>query len=197
MNNFDDIQQLWQQAAPQQVPDAAETIALFKKQRAKVLLKNIAQAACLLLTLVFIGLLPFYANLRLPVTRVGLDMVFVAVAFALATNANLLALLLRSSANTTDNSTYLASLKKYQQKLRFTHTRGISIYFLLLGCGMILYMYEFVRGNTWFAITAYVISSGWFAFAWFYLRPRTIRKQTAAINTLIEKLESITAQLLP
>jgi hypothetical protein len=42
---------------------------------------------------------------------------------------------------------------------------------------------------------AYVVTFAWIAFNWFYLRPKTIKKQQGKLNELINKFEEINNQL--
>ncbi len=195
MNNFEDIQQLWQQARPAQVPDATQVIKQFKQKRRLLIWKGIGISACCLATFVFIVFLTIRVHFQLLLTQAGTLLVLLAVAAAIIVNTSLSGLLMRSTGNTDNNKTYLQALQRYQKRLRFAHTRGISIYFVLLTAGFLLYMYEFVRHNRWLALAAYAGCLAWLAFAWFYLRPRTIKKQTAELNRLIEQYREIARQL--
>ncbi|RFM30109.1 hypothetical protein [Deminuibacter soli] len=195
MNNFDDLQQLWQQAAPVETPDAGEVIRQCKKQQRQMIAKGAGLSLLFLGTLVFIILIPIRVPFKLVSTTIGTILVVLAVAAALVVNTGLFAMLLRTSGNTADNVTYLNGLKRYEQRLRFMHTRGISIYFILLGTGMLLYMYEFLRHNVLTAAAGYALAVGWMLFVWIYIRPRSIKKQTAAITGMISRLENITGQM--
>ena len=60
---------------------------------------------------------------------------------------------------------------------------------------MILYMYEFTHGKLYYFVLDYGLTLSWIAFAWFYLRPRSIRKESKKLNTIIEHLERIAKQV--
>jgi amino acid permease len=75
-------------------------------------------------------------------------------------------------------------------------TTMLNLYFILLFAGICLYMYEYTsRMKFIYAVTAYVVTLAWIAINWFYLRPKTIKKQQAKINGLIDKFEEINNQL--
>ena len=45
------------------------------------------------------------------------------------------------------------------------------------------------------AILTYTVTLAWIAFNWFYLRPKTIKKQQGKLDELINKFEEINNQL--
>jgi hypothetical protein len=44
-------------------------------------------------------------------------------------------------------------------------------------------------------IITYAVTLAWIVFNWFYLRPKTIKKQQAKLDDLISKFERINKQL--
>jgi hypothetical protein len=63
--------------------------------------------------------------------------------------------------------------------------------------GICLYMYEYAARMTMTAgIITYAVTLAWIAFNWFYLRPKTIKKQQAKLDELISKFERINKQIL-
>ncbi|NML23860.1 hypothetical protein HHL16_23470 [Pseudoflavitalea sp. G-6-1-2] len=195
MNSFEDIQQLWQQPDTNDIPEIGQAIAAMKKKRSAMLLKNAGLTLLLLLTAIFILLLLFHYEFKMITTTIGIVLGVVALAAAMIVNTNLFTILMKQADDAGDNSQYLASLKKYQQRMRFIHTKGISIYFALLGAGIMLYMFEFLQNNLWTLIAGYALTLGWIGFVWFYIRPRTISKQSAEIESMISRLENISQQL--
>ena len=72
----------------------------------------------------------------------------------------------------------------------------LSIYFVMLGLGIVLYMIEYtMMMTTFWAIFAYTLTLAWIAFNWFFIRPRTIKKQQAKLDELIGKFSDISEQL--
>jgi hypothetical protein len=90
---------------------------------------------------------------------------------------------------------YLLQLKNMRQIEMFMQTTMMNIYFVLLTLGILLYMYEYVA-KTFLSISiAYGITIAWFAFNWFYTRPKTIKKLQDKTNLLITKFEELQKQL--
>ena len=74
--------------------------------------------------------------------------------------------------------------------------RDRSLYYIMLGFGLCLYMYEYAsRMTTFWGIFTYALMLSWIGFTWFYLRPKQIKKDDAKINILIKKFEAINEQL--
>ena len=74
-------------------------------------------------------------------------------------------------------------------------TSIFSVYFILFTAGLGLYFYELTHNDLKFALLVYGLTGAWIAFNWFYIRPRTIKKQNRKINAAIEQLERISGQL--
>lgn len=195
MNNFEDIQSLWQQAPAAKAPDIKQAIAAVRKRRRLMQLKSFGLVALLLFTLIFLILLISRYDFKFMSTKTGIALALLAIGAGVVVNSNMLGLLLIHNGTETSNQQYLQSLRKYRQRARFMHNYGISVYFLLMGIGILLYIYEFVHTNTFRMILAYTLTTGWFLFAWFVLRPRTVKKQTAEINDMISKLDEIDSHL--
>jgi hypothetical protein len=65
----------------------------------------------------------------------------------------------------------------------------LSYYFIVLGLGLCLYMYEYTSMMTMFGFCLYNYIFG--GFVWFYLRPRQIVKENLKIDNLIDKFQKI------
>lgn len=90
---------------------------------------------------------------------------------------------------------YLSYLHAERKKQHFLGTKLMTAYFLLLGTGILLYMWEFVRRMPgWYGWLAYALAIGWFALNWFVFKPRIIQKREAEMNKYIQKLEALQQQ---
>jgi hypothetical protein len=75
-------------------------------------------------------------------------------------------------------------------------TKMLGFYFITLSLGICLYMYEYIsRMTNVGAFFSYLITLTWIGFNWFYLRPKTIKKQQTKLNELISKFETLNKQL--
>lgn len=195
MNKFEDIQLLWQQAPAADAPDIQQVIAGVRKRRRIMQWKSIGLILLLIATILFLLWLTYHYQFRFLSTKAGVALTLLAIGAAVVVNSNMLGLLMKHNAADTSNHQYLQSLKQFRQRMKFMHSYGISIYFLLMGTGILLYIYEFVYHNWLRMILAYTLTTGWFLFAWFILRPRAVKKQTTEINEMIDKLDAIDAAL--
>lgn len=94
------------------------------------------------------------------------------------------------------NSNYLEKLIEIKNKQKFLQTTMMSLYFILLSVGICLYMIQPTSGmSLYWRVFAYIIFIGWIAFNWFYIRPRTIKKQNIKLDELIGKFKDINAQI--
>ena len=128
-------------------------------------------------------------------TKIGIVLVIVAMVIFLTAYNQLFMNFYRLDNNMT-NSEYLQSLYLLKNKQKFMQTTMLNLYFILLFVGICLYMYEYTsRMEVLYAVTTYAVTLAWIAINWFYLRPKTIKKQQAKINGLIDKFEEINNQL--
>ena len=195
MDNFNDIKSLWQTQSPVQVPDVNAIIKAANKSRRQIILKNTLGLITLGGTVVFIAYIGIAADFKYITTKLGIVVTIIAIIGAMVLNSQMLKLLLSAADSSLNNHAYLQQLIRYRNKQRFFQTTGIGIYYVLLTMGLMLYLYEFYARNPMFGLKAYAATLLWIAFAWFYIRPRTIKKQESKINELIEQIESISGQL--
>jgi hypothetical protein len=74
--------------------------------------------------------------------------------------------------NTDSNAAYLQKLIAIKTKQKFLQSKMLSYYFIVLGLGLCLYMYEYTSMMTMFW-GFYTITLFWGGFVWFYLRPNS------------------------
>ena len=195
MNNFDDIKNIWQNQDAAKVPDMSEVIRAAGKNRRSIIIKNLLGLITLGGTVVFIGWIGFAADFKYLTTKLGIVLIVISIIAAMVLNSQMLMLILKRSDDTLANQDYLKQLISYRNKQRFFQTKGIALYYLMLTLGFILYLYEFYARNALFGLKAYGLTLLWIAFAWFYIRPRAIKKQEQKINELIEQIQNVLGQL--
>jgi hypothetical protein len=155
-------------------------------------------SACVMLITTF-GIISYVAisyPSQLIITKIGFASILLAIAGSLFFITNMVSALYKKGNATNDNKTYLSQLKEFQRKQSFIHSKGISVYFVLLSAGLALSMYEITRRNVAFAIGVYLVTGAWIALNWFYFRPRVIKKQKQKVKEVIDRLEEIEKQLL-
>lgn len=194
MNNFNDIKSLWLNQTESAPSGLAEITRLAKKERSRMISKNIAGLGILFVTLIVIGAIILFADFAFPTTKIGAVIAVISVIGAMSMNFILLQVLLKTDNAGVDNQSYLNHLLSYRKKQQFFQQKGMAIYFCLLWIGLTLYMYEFYARNKQFGLIAYGLTMAWIAFNWFYLRPGVIKRQEDRLNTFISQVESVSRQ---
>jgi hypothetical protein len=194
MSNDINFKALWQQQPVSQpdMKDLMNRLHQFKQSNIRKLIKtNILLVA----TSLFIGFIWYYYQPQFITTKVGIVITILAMVIFLFVYNKMLALFNKID-NTSDNTHYLQNLIVIKDKQRFLQHTMMNLYFTMLMAGICLYMYEYTSRMTMTAgIITYAVTLAWIVFNWFYLRPKTIKKQQAKLDDLISKFERINKQL--
>lgn len=189
--NFQDI---WNKKNTE-IPNIKEIKSTADKYKKKQLFSTICQLLSLSATAIMIIIIWNVIDFKMMTTSLGIILILVALAlyiYLYSQNINVI----REINPSISNQEYLASLKKLQKQQLYMQTKGISIYYVLLTVGFAFYFYEFaLQLSTSGAILAYGLTFLWLAIAWFFLRPRQIKKQNAKISKVIDSLELIEKDL--
>jgi len=193
-NNNVDFTAIWQQQKVVQpnINELQNKLNRFKRNNLKkLILSNIL----LIATIGFVIFIWYKYQPQYLTTKIGIILVVLAMAtFLLVYNKQF------SNLNKIDDtqtiSDYLKSLTELKTKQKYIQTTMLSLYFIMLSSGICLYMYEYTSMMTIFwAIFAYGITLTWIGFNWFYIRPKTIKKQQAKLDELISNFEAVNNQL--
>jgi len=189
-----DFKNIWKQQSSQK-PNMEELLGRLKKFKRENLRKLIVTNILLIITSIGIGLVWYYYQPQLITTKTGIILVILAMLIFLFAY-NKLFMLFYKLDNTQTNTEYLKNLYVVQNKQKFMQTTMMNVYFIMLFAGICLYMYEYTsRMELLYAVLAYAATFVWIGFNWFYLRPKTIKKQETKLNGLIDKFEEINQQL--
>lgn len=189
-----DFKNIWKQQTSNK-PDMEELLGRLKKFKNENLRRLVVTNLLLIATCTGIAFVWYRYQPELATTKIGIVLVIAAmVIFLLAYNK--LFMVFYKIDNTQSNSEYLQSLYVVKNKQKFMQTTMLNIYFIMLFTGLILYMYEYTSKMSFSSSAiAYIAIVAWIGFNWFYLRPRTIKKQQAKLDGLIAKFEEINNQL--
>lgn len=194
MEDFNDLKAIWEQATPRRTTDAATIIRMAGQHRRATAWRTIACILALVGTLVVFAMVYTSYDFRFATTGLGIFLAAIAVIGGIVVNTQIAWLMIKPD-NSSDNKTYLATMQKLQQKEEYTYRKGLSLYFIFLFAGMMLYLYEFTYGGLMFSLIIYGTTTTWFLIAWFYLRPRTIRKRKKKTQAIIDHLHAIERQM--
>ncbi len=194
MENNIDFKDLWKKQSITQ-PDINELMDKLKHFKKTSLRRLILTNVMLITTCVLILLIWFYYQPQWVSTKIGIVLNVAIMAIYLFVY-NKLFDAYKAIDNTDSNAAYLQKLIAIKTKQKFLQSKMLSIYFLVLGFGLCLYMYEYAAMMALFwGIFAYTITFFWGVFVWFYLRPRQIVKENLKIDNLIDKFQRINDQL--
>ena len=190
-----DLKTLWHRQNANDIPDSRELFekaeGLKRRNRNKLIRLNLV----LLATAAFILWMGFNIDHEKLTTKIGIAIILIAIASYLIAYNQMAPMLFKTSMESSSKD-YLNQLIGIKRKLEFLNRVMINIYFILLSTGLALYMWQFaLKMSSFWAIFWYVITFLWIAFAWFYLRPRGIKKKQKALNEMIIRLEEMNEQL--
>ncbi|OCA77676.1 hypothetical protein BBH99_11445 [Chryseobacterium contaminans] len=189
-----DFKNIWkQQTSPK--PNIEELLHKLKKFKNENLRKIILINFLLIATCLCIAFIWYRYQPQLISTKMGIVIVILAmVIFLLAYNK--MFMVFYTIDNTQSNSEYLQNLYLIKNKQKFMQTTMLNGYFIMLFSGICLYMYEYTSKMSSFSgVLVYAAALLWIGFNWFYIRPKTIKKQQEKIDGLINKFEEINNQL--
>lgn len=185
--NFQDI---WKQKETS-APDSQSIIKKANSYKRKQLLIDIRMLACMILTAIGIIVIWNLIDFQLFTTRLGIILILIALgmyAYLFSQNISVI----RKINPSTSNQKYLSAIKKLENQQSYMQTRGISIYYILLGLGFAFYFYEFaLRMSSLGVVLSYGLTFLWMAITWFFIRPKQVRKQREKISAVINSLESL------
>lgn len=189
-----DFKNLWKQQEAEQ-PELSDLMLLLRSYKNKGLKRLVLTNVLLVMATVGLVLIWYYFQPQLITTKIGLITTILAMLiFVLAYNT--LFKYYKSASEFESNSAYLKNLITLKRKQKFMQTTMLQLYFILLSLGVCLYLYEYVKlMPTVVGLLVYALTLAWLAFNWFYLRPKTIKKQEKKLDILIKKFEMINRQL--
>ena len=194
MENNIDFKDLWKQQVVNS-PNIEELLAKLKHFKKVSLRRLILTNAMLIATCVLILLIWYYYQPQFLSTKIGIVLNVAIMAIYLLVY-NRLFDAYKELDNTDSNAAYLQKLIAIKTKQKFLQSKMLSIYFVVLGLGTCLYMYEYASMMSFlWGFFVYAILLFWMGFVWFYLRPRQIVKENSKIDMLIDTFQRINNQL--
>jgi len=193
-NHNIDFKNIWQQQNGDQ-PDLkalrSKIISFKKSNLRKLLLCNIL----LVVASIFIVFIWYYYQPQFITTKIGIVITILAMIIFILSYNDLYSYYKKIDSSQSSND-YLENLILIKTKQKTLQTKTITVYFILLSLGICLYLYEYTRMMSLFwGIFAYTITLAWIALNWFFIKPKTVKKQNIKIDSLIEKVTLMKEQL--
>ncbi|MBS1617942.1 MAG: hypothetical protein JST76_05465 [Bacteroidetes bacterium] len=195
MDTDDELKQLWDTGVAAPIPDISALLRRAGTVKRKARNKMIWGNLLLVLTSIIIAWVWIHYQPQMLTTKIGIVLIILSMAIYIITSTSMLQFLFRDEPDT-DTASYLAQLLRLRQKQEYLQKTIMTLYYVLLSGGMALYMIEYATmlGRR-YGLIAYLVTFGWIALAWFYIRPRTARRQLAPLNEVIRQLEQVQQQL--
>ena len=189
-----DIKELWnRQAVP--AADQSEILNKISRFRKSGLKKGIFLDVILVLTILFMIFIWIYFKPQFLSTKIGIIVGILPMCIVVVVNRKITSLY-RSLDEKQSNIDYLNNLLMLKGKETFMQTKVMSLYFILLSFGILLYMYEYTLNSSFtFRLIAYSVLFLWIALNWFILRPVMIKKNRRKMDCLIRQIEKIKSQV--
>lgn len=185
-----DLSRIWkkQPTRSSDYDDLINRIHSYKKASNKK--KVISNISLTLTALVIISIWVLYkADTVFP--KIGMSLIIAAISISLF-KFNQFYKSFNELDKSIDSKGYLDALIAIQKRQKDIQGNFINIYFILLSLGLLFYMYEFsLKMDTKTAVVAYVLTFGWVAFVWLYLKPKVAKKQNEKLEKFIDSIEKI------
>lgn len=189
-----DFKNIWQQQKVGQ-PNMDNLLHKLKEFKKSGLQKLIFANSMLVVLIGAIISIWHYYQPQFITTKIGIVLIIIAMVIYLFSYNKLFSIFNKID-NRQTNREYLQSLSAINIRQKFMQTTMLGIYYIMLSIGVCLYMFEYASRMTMLgAIIAYTSTLTWIGFSWFYLRPKTIKKQQSKLDELINKFEAINEQL--
>lgn len=190
-----DLKKIWNKQNIE-TPEVEILYTKANKLKRKSFLSLIIVNITLLLTTTFIGFIWYYYQPELITTKIGIILTILAIIIFLLPYNKQFSLLTKNK-KALNSKEYLQQLIELKEKQIFQQTTMLSVYFIILALGVGLYLFEYVSKMTviW-GITAYSLTTLWFALNWFYIRPKVIKKQNTKLNKLLAEFKKLNNQMM-
>lgn len=189
-----DLKEMWnRQTVP--VADQSEMLDRIESFRKNGLAKRILLNVVLLLTIAFMIFIWIYFKPDFLSTKIGIIVGILPMCMVVVFNRKVISMY-RTLNEKQSNIDYLNNLLMLKEKEAFMQTKVMSLYFVLLSLGILLYMYEYtLNSSLTFRVIAYSALLLWVAVNWFVLRPVIIRRNKRKMDALIKQVEKIKSQM--
>lgn len=190
-----DLKKIW---GKQYIPiiDVQEVLKKIETYKRSKIKKAVMLNVILFLTILFILFIWIYFKPQFISTKIGIVLTVAAMLIVIFFNSKMKNTLSKVNENQS-NEAYLKNLKTIKLHENRIQTKVMSVYFVLLSFGIILYIYEYLSKMTLIIQSVFcLVLLLWISFNWFVLRPRIIKKNQREINDLIAQLERIENQFI-
>jgi uncharacterized membrane protein len=193
MNNFDDIEALWKAPQRLDIPAADAIIKKAVKEKNQIVRKILVQSFCMLLALVSIIYVMLFVHFQYLSSYIGIAIMIICIITYTVIRLRQSLFLKRVDFSQSPND-LLQQFEKFHQHQKWINTKGVMWYTLFLNLGFAFYFYETVaiaHAKLLWKIIFIVIYISWMLIATLWLGKRSVKKEHAKTNAIIEKLKQL------
>lgn len=194
MQNFDFIEKIWNDHSVEAKISSDEMLAQVKKDVGTLKNKSFVNIILMVGCIIVLCVLWYFLTFSSITTNIGLGITILSI---LVYSVLLYKdhVLINKTDFTAYPAEYLTYLKQYQINRYKLYNSTYWIYVISLTVGIALYFIEILQYFSiewrWLAI---ILTFGWILFCSTYVRKIVMRREKERIETLIEKLERLSAQ---
>ena len=193
MNNFDDIEALWKAPQRLDIPAADAIIKKAVKEKNQIVRKILVQSFCMLLALVSIIYVMLFVHFQYLSSYIGIAIMIICIITYTVIRLRQSLFLKRADFSQLPND-LLQQFEKFHLHQKWINTKGVMWYTIFLNLGFAFYFYETVaiaHAKLLWKIVFIVIYISWMLIATLWLGKRSVRKENAKTNAIIEKLKQL------
>ncbi|MCX2480399.1 hypothetical protein OQY15_14955 [Pedobacter sp. MC2016-15] len=194
MQDFENIQSLWQSHSVELKISAAEMLEQAKKEVNAIRSRSLINIGGMVLSFIAISAALIYFNFDSWTTNLGIEIVVLAVAVYTILLYREHRLISRNDF-TVHPGTFLGKLHEYQISRFNLYNKLYWFYVAAIAVGFILFFFETLHDlDTWIQVSILLFTVLWMVFCATILRKAFMKKEKERIDLLIEKFERISSQ---
>jgi len=194
MQDFENIQSLWQSHSVELKISAAEMLEQAKKEVNAIRSRSLINIGGMVLSFIAISAALIYFNFDSWTTNLGIEIVVLAVAVYTILLYREHRLISRNDF-TVHPGAFLGKLHEYQISRFNLYNKLYWFYVAAIAVGFILFFFETLHDlDTWIQVSILLFTVVWMVFCATILRKAFMKKEKERIDLLIEKFERISSQ---
>jgi len=194
MQDFENIQSLWQSHPVEAKISAGEMLEQAKKEVNSIRTKSLLNIGGMVLSLIAFSAALLYFDFDSWTTKLGIGIIVLAVAIYTILLYREHRLISRNDF-TVHPGAFLAKLHEYQLSRFNLYNKLFWFYVAAISLGFILFFFETLHNlDTWVQLSILLFTILWMVFCATILRKAFMKKEKERIDLLIEKFGRISAQ---
>jgi cell division protein FtsW (lipid II flippase) len=193
MNSLDDLKSLWHTAKTESLPTSKEMVQMVKKFRNEKLRKKWLVIVCSLLIACLILAVMVVTDFKLITTYIGGSLM--AISMLLLAFTNIRSLKRFYNLEDCSNVEFLDFIERTRQNQVYYYKKTMVAIVLVCVVGWLLYLYEPLQQYPDWRVIVYALVITYLLIMWFFVRPRSFKKNAEKLEATRQRLIKISNQL--